>query len=160
MRRLYPPVFLFSILNGWRYNLPICRFKSAINGYVKGVTFYKGTGNTGQHTGTLWSASGTQLATGTFGSETASGWQTLTFATPVAITAGTSYVVSYHAPNGNYAVDGGYFSGAHQSYPLTATADTAGSPNGLYHYGSDSAFPTGTYGSANYWVAPIFSTTP
>lgn len=136
------------------------RFKSAINGYVKGVTFYKGTGNTGQHTGTLWSASGTQLATGTFGSETASGWQTLTFATPVAITAGTSYVVSYHAPNGNYAVDGGYFSGAHQSYPLTATADTAGSPNGLYHYGSDSAFPTGTYGSANYWVAPIFTTTP
>jgi hypothetical protein len=136
------------------------RFKSAVSGYVTGVTFYKGTGNTGTHTGSLWSADGTQLATGTFSSETASSWQLLSFAHPVAITAGTSYVVSYHAPNGNYAVDGGYFAGAHQSYPLTATADTAGSQNGLYRYGSDTAFPNSSYGSANYWVAPIFSTTP
>lgn len=136
------------------------RFKSAINGYVTGVTFYKGTGNTGTHTGSLWTTDGTQLATGTFSSETASGWQLLTFAAPVPITAGTSYVVSYHAPNGNYAVDGGYFAGAHQSYPLTATADLPGSQNGLYHYGPDTAFPNGSYGSSNYWVAPIFSTTP
>jgi N,N-dimethylformamidase beta subunit-like protein/uncharacterized protein DUF4082/Big-like domain-containing protein len=136
------------------------RFKSAIDGWVTGVTFYKGAGNTGTHTGSLWTADGTQLATGTFSSETASGWQLMSFAHPVAITAGTSYVVSYHAPNGNYAVDGGYFAGAHQSYPLTATADVAGSQNGLYHYGPDTAFPNGSYGSANYWVAPIFSTAP
>jgi hypothetical protein len=135
------------------------RFTSAVTGWVTGVTFYKGTGNTGTHTGSLWSADGTQLATGTFSGETASGWQLLTFASPVAITAGTPYVVSYHAPNGNYAVDGGYFSGAHQAYPLTATADTAGTPNGVYRYGSDTAFPSSSYGSANYWVAPIFSTT-
>lgn len=135
------------------------RFKSAVGGYVTGVTFYKGAGNTGAHSGSLWAADGTQLATGTFSSETESGWQLLSFTHPVAITAGTSYVVSYHAPNGHYAVDGGYFAGAHQSYPLTATADTAGSPNGLYRYGSDTAFPDSSYGSANYWVAPIFSTT-
>jgi hypothetical protein len=136
------------------------RFTSAVNGYVTGVTFYKGTGNTGTHTGSLWAADGTQLATGTFSSETASGWQLLSFAQPVAITAGTQYVVSYHAPNGNYAVDGGYFAGAHQSYPLTATADTAATPNGLYRYDTGTVFPNSTYGSANYWVAPIFSTTP
>ncbi|MDX6355896.1 MAG: hypothetical protein QOF98_2799, partial [Streptomyces sp.] len=135
------------------------RFKSAVNGYITGVTFYKGAGNTGVHTGSLWSTDGTPLATGTFSSETATGWQLLSFATPVPITAGTSYVVSYHAPSGHYAVDGGYFAGAHQSYPLTATADTVGSPNGLYRYGSDTAFPNSSYGSANYWVAPIFSTT-
>ena len=135
------------------------RFTSAVTGWITGVTFYKGAGNTGTHTGSVWSADGTQLATGTFSSETASGWQLLTFANPVPITAGTSYVVSYHAPNGNYAVDGGYFASAHQSYPLTATADTAGSQNGLYRYGSDTAFPNSSYGSANYWVAPIFSTT-
>jgi hypothetical protein len=135
------------------------RFQSAVSGYVTGVTFYKGTGNTGTHTGSLWSAAGTQLATGTFSSETASGWQLLTFAHPVAITAGTAYVVSYHAPNGNYAVDGGYFTAAHQSYPLTATADVTGAPNGAFTYGSDPAFPNAGYGSANYWVAPIFGTT-
>ncbi|WP_328911703.1 MULTISPECIES: DUF4082 domain-containing protein [unclassified Streptomyces] len=135
------------------------RFTSAVSGYITGVTFYKGAGNTGTHTGSLWSDAGTLLATGTFSSETATGWQLLSFGTPVPITAGTRYVVSYHAPNGNYAVDGGYFAGAHQSYPLTATPDTAGSPNGLYAYGAGSAFPNAGYGSANYWVAPIFSTT-
>ena len=33
--------------------------------------FYKGTGNNGTHTGSLWSATGTLLATGTFTNETA-----------------------------------------------------------------------------------------
>jgi hypothetical protein len=133
------------------------RFQSSASGYVTGVTFYKGTGNTGTHTGSLWSADGTLLATGTFTGETASGWQQLSFGTPVAITADTPYVVSYHAPNGNYAVDGGYFAAAHQSYPLTAPADTTAGHNGLYRYGADSAFPNGSYGSANYWVGPIFT---
>ncbi|MFD4560227.1 DUF4082 domain-containing protein [Streptomyces sp. NPDC058469] len=133
------------------------RFKSSAGGWITGVTFYKGTGNTGTHTGSLWSNDGTLLASGTFTNETATGWQTLTFATPVAITADTSYVVSYHAPGGNYAVDGGYFAAAHQSYPLTATADTTTAHNGLYRYGSDVAFPNGSYGSANYWVGPVFT---
>jgi hypothetical protein len=133
------------------------RFTSSADGWVTGVTFYKGTGNTGTHTGSLWTDDGILLAGGTFTNETASGWQTLTFATPVAITAGTPYVVSYHAPNGNYAVDGGYFAAAHQSYPLTATADTTAHHNGLYKYGADPAFPTGSYGSANYWVGPVFT---
>jgi len=133
------------------------RFTSSSAGWITGVTFYKGTGNTGTHTGSLWGDDGTLLAGGTFTDETASGWQTLTFATPVAVTADTAYVVSYHAPNGNYAVDGGYFSAAHQSYPLTATADTSAHHNGLYRYGSTSAFPNSSYGSANYWVGPVFT---
>jgi hypothetical protein len=136
------------------------RFKSAVNGWITGVTFYKGAGNTGTHTGSLWGTDGTQLATGTFTGESASGWQLLSFAHPVAVTAGTSYVVSYHAPHGNYAVDGGYFAGAHQAYPLTATVDAAGSNNGVFRYGTDTAFPDSSYGSANYWVAPIFSNAP
>jgi hypothetical protein len=133
------------------------RFTSSAAGWITGVTFYKGTGNTGTHTGSLWSDDGTLLASGTFVNETASGWQTLVFATPVKVTAGTAYVASYHAPNGRYAVDGGYFASAHQSYPLTATADTAVHPNGRYKYGAAPAFPTGSYGSANYWVGPVFT---
>ena len=39
------------------------------------VRFYKAAANTGSHTGSLWSATGTQLATVTFSGETASGWQ-------------------------------------------------------------------------------------
>ncbi|MEU6864697.1 DUF4082 domain-containing protein [Streptomyces sp. NPDC046876] len=135
------------------------RFQSAVGGYVSGITFYKGPGNTGTHTGSLWKADGTLLATGTFGSETISGWQQLHFATPVPITAGTTYVASYHAPGGKYAVDGGYFTAAHRSYPLVAPADAPGSGNGLYKYGASAAFPTNTYGSVNYWVGPVFTTT-
>ncbi|MEU9086919.1 DUF4082 domain-containing protein [Streptomyces sp. NPDC048357] len=135
------------------------RFQSAVNGYVTGVTFYKGPGNSGSHTGSLWAADGTLLATGTFGSETLTGWQQLKFATPVPVTAGTSYVASYHAPNGNYSVDGGYFAGAHRSYPLVAPADGTGGANGLYKYGATTTFPTNTFGSVNYWVGPIFTTT-
>ncbi|MFI6931691.1 DUF4082 domain-containing protein [Streptomyces sp. NPDC050287] len=133
------------------------RFESSASGWVTGVTFYKGATNTGIHTGSLWSADGTLLASGTFTGETATGWQTLAFAAPVAISADTAYVVSYHAPNGNYAVDGGYFAAAHQSYPLTAPADTSAQHNGLYRYGTDVAFPNGSYGSANYWVGPVFT---
>ncbi|WP_051939324.1 DUF4082 domain-containing protein [Phaeacidiphilus oryzae] len=134
------------------------RFQSAVSGYVTGVTFYKGTGDTGTHTGSLWSADGTRLATGTFTNETSYGWQTLTFATPVAISAGTPYVVSYHAPNGNYAADTGYFASSHTAYPLTATADGSGGANGVYAYGTASAFPTSSSESTNYWVGPVFST--
>lgn len=133
------------------------RFTSSADGWITGVTFYKGAGNTGTHTGSLWSDDGTLLAGGTFTGETESGWQTLVFAAPVKVTAGTAYVASYHAPNGRYAVDGGYFASAHLSYPLTATADTTAHPNGLYRYGSDPAFPTASHGSANYWVGPVFT---
>ncbi|MEU9350516.1 DUF4082 domain-containing protein [Streptomyces griseoloalbus] len=133
------------------------RFTSSADGWITGVTFYKGTGNTGTHTGSLWSGTGTLLASGTFVNETDSGWQTLVFATPVRVTAGTAYVASYHAPNGRYAVNGGAFASAHQSYPLTATADTTAHHNGLYKYGSDPAFPNASHGSANYWVGPVFT---
>ncbi|MEV5972691.1 DUF4082 domain-containing protein [Streptomyces sp. NPDC051921] len=134
------------------------RFQSSIAGKVTGITFYKGATNTGSHTGSLWAADGTLLATGTFSGETATGWQTLTFATPVTITAGTTYVASYHAPNGNYASDPGYFTGTHLNYPLSAPADASGSANGLYRYGATSAFPNGSYNSTNYWVGPVFTT--
>jgi hypothetical protein len=135
------------------------RFSSAIDGYVTGVRFYKGSNNTGTHTGTLWSNTGQLLATGTFTGETSSGWQTLTFGSPVAMTANTPYVVSYFAPSGQYAVDSGYFTAGRSSYPLTALADGAAGSNGLYRYGAVSGFPTNSYNSSNYWVDVVFSNT-
>src|SRR6202043_3476529 len=70
------------------------QFQSAQSGYVTGVRFYKGAGNTGTHTGTLWTATGAKLTSGTFTNETATGWQTMTFARSVPIQANTTYVVS------------------------------------------------------------------
>jgi hypothetical protein len=134
------------------------KFTPDTSGWISGVRFYKGSGNTGTHTGSLWATNGTRLATGTFSGETASGWQTLTFAGPVQVTAGTTYVVSYHAPNGHYAADGAYFQSALDNAPLHAPSDGAGNGNGVYSYGTGPRFPAESYGATNYWVDPIFST--
>src|SRR5262249_18497645 len=79
------------------------KFRSDAAGFVTGVRFYKGALNAGIHVGNLWSTSGTKLASVTFSGETASGWQQMNFASPVAIQANTVYVVSYFCPNGHYS---------------------------------------------------------
>ncbi len=56
------------------------------------------------HTGSVWTAAGDLLGTVTFTSESSSGWQTAYFSNPVDITAGTTYIASYQAPSGGYAV--------------------------------------------------------
>ena len=66
--------------------------------------------NTGTHTGSLWTADGQRLAQATFTGETASGWQTVTFSTRRSrCSPDTTYVVSYHAPNGHYSATADYF---------------------------------------------------
>ena len=70
------------------------KFESSVAGYITGIRFYKGSGNTGTHVGYLWSNTGTLLATATFTNETASGWQQVNFSTPVGIAAGTIYIAS------------------------------------------------------------------
>ena len=60
------------------------KFRTTQAGTITGVRFYKGTGNTGTHVGSLWSRTGTKLASVTFTGESPSGWQEATFATPVS----------------------------------------------------------------------------
>ena len=127
-------------------------FSSAVGGVVDGVRFYKGSANTGTHVGHLWSPSGALLASVTFTGETATGWQTAKFATPVAISAGQQYVVSYFAPNGGYAHTDGFFTSDVASGPLTASA----SDNGLYLYTSTGGLPTYTWNATNYYVDVLF----
>jgi hypothetical protein len=135
------------------------KFRTATSGTITGVRFYKGTGNTGIHTGSLWTASGTRLATGTFGGETATGWQTLAFGSPVPVQAGTTYVASYYAPVGRYAKNEGFFASAGTTNgPLTALANGTDGANGVYRYGAGGGFPTSTWSSTNYWVDVVLST--
>ncbi|GAA0485334.1 hypothetical protein Ade02nite_08800 [Paractinoplanes deccanensis] len=135
------------------------KFRADTDGFVTGVRFYKGTANTGTHVGHLWSATGTNLGTVTFTGETASGWQTATFAAPIAISANTTYVASYYAPNGRYASDDGAFASAGaDNAPLRALRDGEDGANGVYRYGTGGGFPTNTWQSANYWVDVVFDT--
>ena len=103
------------------------QFKATQNGTVSGVRFYKLSDNTGTHTGTLWSATGTELATGTFSNESTQGWEELDFSTPVTITGGTTYVASYHTSADHYSDTSGGLSSA----VTKRAADRAGQRRGL-----------------------------
>jgi hypothetical protein len=128
------------------------QFQASSSGFIGGVRLYKESDNTGTHTGSLWTASGTLLATGTFTNETASGWQELDFSSPVAITAGTTYVASYHTNTGHYAVTSNGLASPVTNGPLTAL-----SGGGVYAYGSGNVFPTTSFNASNYWVDVVYS---
>jgi hypothetical protein len=135
------------------------KFRSDEPGFITGLRFYKGAANTGTHVGHLWSASGALLAQATFIGESATGWQQVELDTPVAIAAGTTYVASYHAPNGNYAFSGGHFAGGSvDSPPLHALGEGVDGGNGVFGYGPSGTFPTNSFNSSNYWVDVVFDT--
>ncbi len=134
------------------------KFRSDVSGNITGVRFYKSVANTGTHVANLWTTSGTLLATATFGNESASGWQQANFASPVAITANTDYVASYHTNVGHFAADGGFFSGKGvDNAPLHLLADGIDGGDGVFSYGVTSTLPASTFNATNYWVDVAFA---
>jgi hypothetical protein len=136
------------------------RFRADVAGTITGIRFYKGANNTGTHVGSLWTNSGALLARATFAGESASGWQTVLFATPVPVVPGVTYVASYHTPNGGYAVDQDVFGADIVNVPLRALANGTDGPNGIYVYSAVPAFPVETWRASNYWVDVLFVTSP
>jgi hypothetical protein len=133
------------------------KFRAATNGTISAIRFYKGPQNTGLHTGSLWTAAGTLLASATFTDETASGWQQVNLVQPVLITAGQTYVASYHTSVGYYSADVNYFAASRVSGALTAPASASSGGNGVYAYGPSGVFPTSSYAASNYWVDVVFN---
>lgn len=138
------------------------KFRTDVAGVIAGLRFYKGSTNTGTHVGDLWTSSGQLLATATFTGESATGWQQVNFASPVAIQSNTTYVASYHTSAGHYAEDDNYFAGQGvDSVPLHALKAGIDGVNGVYINSASPAFPTQNWLSANYWVDVVFdSSTP
>ena len=130
------------------------KFTSAVAGSISGIEFYRATGDNGTDVVDLWSSTGTRLATATFSNTSASGWQMVTFSSPVTITAGTTYVASYHT-TGAYTATNNYFTTAHTNGSLTAPSSA-----GVYAYGGTATtgiFPTNTFSASNYWVDVVFN---
>ncbi|HJU17552.1 MAG TPA: DUF4082 domain-containing protein [Stellaceae bacterium] len=127
------------------------KFSSSSSGTVTGMRFWKDSINTGTHTASMWSSTGQLLASTTFTNETASGWQEVLFPQPVQITAGTTYVVSYHTDL-DYSASDGYFGTSQSNSPLTAPVNA-----GVYAYNSSPVFPSNTYMSDNYWIDVLFA---
>jgi hypothetical protein len=124
-------------------------FEVAETGWVEGIRFFRGAGNDGPHRGSLWTADGERLGTLTFADGSASGWQEATFASPIPVEPGQTYVASYHAPQGHYAADLGFYAQPH----LSGRVSGLGS---LYRYGPGDEFPDATHRHANYWVDLAF----
>ena len=83
----------------------------------------------------------------------------MNFGAAVAVSAGQVYVASYHAPNGQYAVDGGYFANSGvDTGPVNLLQDGAAGGNGVYAYSGTSTYPASTWNSSNYWVDVLFVT--
>jgi hypothetical protein len=129
------------------------RFRADADGHVTGIRFYKSVSNTGTHIANLWSSTGTLLATATFTNETPSGWQQVDFPTPIAVTANTTYVASYHTDGGHYSATPNHFGDLGlDNAPLHVPVS-----GGVYAYGTQSVFPSNTYNGANYWVDVVFT---
>lgn len=142
--------------DGGAYELGL-KVTPSVGGFITGARFYKSAANTGTHTGSLWNATGQRLATATFTSETASGWQQVLFSQPVEVTAGQQYVVSYTAPGGRYASENYQWASSGLTDPPLTVAGGFGSPQAGV-YGVAGSFPTNSYQNGNYFVDALFDT--
>ena len=125
-------------------------FRSTSSGRITGIRFYKSNLETGTHTGRIWSATGTLLATVVFSGETASGWQAQNLTTPLAITANTTYTVSVNTGNSYYSAT----SGGLGSAVINGQLSTVVGSNGTY--GPVAVFPTNTWNASNYFRDVVF----
>ena len=99
----------------------------------------------------------------TFVGESASGWQEVTFDNPVPIEADTTYVASYHAPNGHYASISAAFATAESTtLPSTPSRMDRTGPmesSSTAHQGGSSRTEARHFESANYLVDVVFENT-
>jgi sugar lactone lactonase YvrE len=131
------------------------RFTADVTGAVDQVRFYRGAGTSGAFTASLWAADGTLLATGSRATDLGDGWVSVALPS-TAVTAGRTYVASYHAPGGQYAYTYDFFA----ANPTDAgPVQAAGAGSGVYAYGGAPQFPTQTFRDSNYWVTPVYTET-
>ncbi|MES2352821.1 MAG: DUF4082 domain-containing protein [Pseudomonadota bacterium] len=144
-----------STSDGVSYELGM-KFRASKAGQITAIRHWKASGETGSHVGRIWSATGTLLASITFQGETASGWQTQNFVTPLQIQANTTYIVSVNITS-NYPFTNGGLATSVVEGDLSSVADGA---NGVY--GTSGNFPANSYQNSNYFRDIVFvpSTTP
>jgi hypothetical protein len=145
-----------SSSNAYAYELGT-RFYSETAGNVTALKFYKVAGMASSHVANLWNSTGTKLATVTFTGETASGWQTATLSSPVAIAANTPYVVSYVISTGPFAYTESQFATSEvNAAPLHGLRSGVAGINGVFNSGG-TGFPTEGWNDTNYWADVVMT---
>jgi hypothetical protein len=134
--------------DGVAYELGM-KFSSISAGQITALRFYKSPSETGTHTGKIYSSTGALLASVTFEKESASGWQITYLASPLAISANTTYTVSVNTGAGFYALSAGDFAAQKSSANLIA-------PVSAGVYGAAGAMPTSSWSNTNYLRDVVF----
>jgi len=141
------------------------RFQASVPGQITGIRFWQDALMDGSHTVALYAnGGGLPLATATLSDPTGfpARWRTISFATPVTITPGTTYVVATFMANGFYVFTTGDFAAPVNNGVLTGLEHNPPTdPNAVYDYTATLQFPTSFYTpGTNYWVDPVFAATP
>jgi len=133
------------------------KFQTSQELRITGVRIYRV--DPGTVTGSLWSATGTRLATGSLAPAATTGWQDLAFDRAVTISPGRTYVASYYSPATKYAFQYGFFRQQLDRGPVTALRAVDGDPNGVHCYDVATLcrfFPIRGFRDASYWVSPLW----
>jgi hypothetical protein len=133
------------------------KFTSSVSGQVTGARFFKQTWMGGYlHVGHLWSSAGALLASATFTNESASGWQQVTFSSPVAIQANVVYIVSFSTGGGYFGITTSFFTnGGATNGPLEALPGNVTGGDGVYN--RSGAFPNVNGSGMNFWADVAFT---
>lgn len=126
------------------------KFKSTSAGNITALRFWKSDKETTGHTGHLWSATGSKLASVTFANETASGWQVATLGTPLSIAANTTYVASVGTSNSYFSTTENALTSSVSNPPLSTIVGN----NGVY--GPRGACPSQPSRNNNYFRDVLF----
>jgi hypothetical protein len=124
--------------------------QSNTSGQITAIRFWKDAAESGTNVGNIWSSTGQLLASVTFAVETASGWQQQALATPLAISADTTYVVSVNTGNTYYVAT----SFGLASQVSNGTLSSVVGNNGVY--GVAGTFPTNNWQASNYFRDIVF----
>ena len=132
------------------------KFWSSEPGTISGIRFYRAVASPQGYIGDLFSAGGTLLGSATLTKESGPlpGWQEADFASPISISANTTYVAAYYCPIGQGASDALELSNGVMNGPLTAPSSESVGGNGVYNNGN--VFPNSSYENSNYYVDVAF----
>ena len=137
------------------------KFRSDVSGYDHRLRFYKGTTTPAPTSATCGRVPADAAGHRHVHERDRLGLAAGHLRHPGGDHGGTIYVASYHANNGHYSQNEGYFATTGvDNAPLHALQNGVSGPNGVYAYGAASVFPNQTFNSSNYWVDVVFSSGP
>jgi hypothetical protein len=133
------------------------KFYATMSGTISGIRFYRGHTNRNGYTVSLYNGNGSRIAQTSHSGDTCKVpcWESVNFASPIAILANTTYVAAYYSSNGEYAADDNGMKNGFTNGPLVAWASNVAGGNDVYTYSR--GFPNKTYMASNYWVDILFT---